>query len=90
MTLTIELTPEAEERLSRAARQAGLTEEDFARSLIDALPEPTEISSGRTYTARELLKLPALERKRYLRSAAEQADREYETDLALPVRAIPG
>ena len=84
MTLTIELTPEAEERLNRVAQRAGLRPEDFARSLIEALPIMTDMNSERKYTARELLKLPATERNRYLRAAAEKAAPEYEADLALP------
>jgi hypothetical protein len=84
MTLTIELTPEAEDRLSRAARRAGVRPEDFARSLIEALPIAAEMDLDRTYTARELLKLPATERNSYLRAAAERAAAEYEADLALP------
>lgn len=84
MTLTIELTPEAEERLNRVARRAGVKPEDFARSLIESLPAATEMDLNRKYTARELLKLPAAERERYLRAAAERAAPEYEADLALP------
>ena len=84
MTLTIELTPEAEERLKQVARRAGVKPEDFARSLIEGLPVITETDSERKYTARELLKLPAMERERYLRAAAERAASEYEADLALP------
>jgi hypothetical protein len=84
MTLIIELTPEAEERLNWATRRARVTPEDLARSLIEAVPIATEMDSDRTYTARELLKLPATARNRYLRVAAERAAAEYATDLALP------
>lgn len=84
MTLTIELPPKTEERLNRAARRAGLNPEDFARSLIEALPLAAELDSDHKYTARELLKLPAMERSSYLREAAERAAAEYEFDMSLP------
>jgi hypothetical protein len=84
MTLIIELTPDAEERLNLAARRAGIKPEDFARHLIEGLPIVSEIDLHRSYTARELLKLPAIERGRYLRVVAERAESEYKADLALP------
>jgi hypothetical protein len=81
LTLTIELTPEEEATLQARARAAGLETLEYARlRLVSDLPG----EATRTYTALELLQLPAEERSRYLREAAELAAPEYEADLALP------
>jgi hypothetical protein len=81
MILTIELTAEQETALQAQASTAGLDASEYARQLLacDLAGPPT-----RTYTASELLKMPAEERSRYLRAAADLAAPEYEADLALP------
>ena len=85
MSLTIELTPESEQRLIRAAKQAGVKPEDYARSMIEALPAETHLIADRRYTASELLRLTATEQDHYLREVTERAAVDYLSDLGLPL-----
>ena len=83
MSLTIELTPEQETVLQEQASTAGLEASEYARQLLE---NDLAERINRTYTASELLQMPATEGSRSLRAATELAAPEYERDLGLSPR----
>ena len=82
MTLTIEISPNLEERLKLAAQQAGLRPEDFARRLIETLP--LGIVPSREYSTPGLMKTPLVEHETDLNGNSIRATAEHEIDFISP------
>jgi hypothetical protein len=77
-SITIDLSPEVEVFLRRAAADRNLDERDYVRRLIEEDVVP------RTPSAAELLTLSPEEREPYLVAAAAALEEDYRSDLARP------
>lgn len=77
-SITIDLSPDVEELLRRAAADRNLDERDYVRRLIEEEVLP------RTPTAAELLVMSPEEREPYLVAASAALEEDYRNDLAKP------
>ncbi|HET6382964.1 MAG TPA: hypothetical protein VFJ58_06190 [Armatimonadota bacterium] len=92
MTITLELSPEQEQRLRETAFRRGLTAEQLAAALVDsglaAAAEPPAPNGawpdGQEPLAIRLARMQPEERASILTAAAERAAPLYEADLARP------
>ena len=79
MTLTIDLTPEIEHRLSAEAARRGQQPTEFIAELLERELKPKE------FDLKAFLALPREQQDKVLSAAAEDAAPLYNAELALPV-----